>query len=92
MPGFLHFAATRKRVGRAIKVTKQFRPRARRLPTYLPLPASASVILSRAEDVVMTYLFIALTFYIFGFLTCVAGVAVLVKAAEDDALHNLENQ
>jgi len=40
----------------------------------------------------MVYLFVALTFYIFGFLTCVAGVIVLVKAADDDALHNLKNQ
>ena len=40
----------------------------------------------------MAYVFVALTFYIFGFLTCVAGVAVLVKAAEDDALRNLKNQ
>lgn len=40
----------------------------------------------------MAIIFLALTFYIFGFLTCIGGVAVLVKAAEDDALHNLKNQ
>ncbi len=40
----------------------------------------------------MGYVFLALTFYIFGFLTCAGCVAVLVKAANEDALHNLENQ
>lgn len=40
----------------------------------------------------MGLVFVALTFYIFGFLTCVAGIAVLVNAAEDDAMRNLENQ
>lgn len=40
----------------------------------------------------MVFIFLALTFYIFGFLTCAGAVAVLVKAAEDDALHNLKNQ
>lgn len=40
----------------------------------------------------MGYLVVAILAFAFGFLTCVAAVAVLVKAAESDALRNLENQ
>lgn len=40
----------------------------------------------------MVYLFVALTFYIFGFLTCTGFVIVLVKAADDDAFRDLKHQ
>ena len=66
--------------------------RAAPFKTYLPLPAFASVILSRALETVMGYLCLAMTFYMFGVLTCAGGVAVLVQAAEDEALHDLRNQ
>jgi hypothetical protein len=47
---------------------------------------------SRIRDSPMGYVFSAMTFYNLGFVTYTGAVAALIKAVEDDALHNLDDQ